>query len=446
MLRWKVVYKDYTKAVENLYSLISSMVKYSVVCDDKENEEYNTLYIGLNNELEGFRIRVFAAEGEKQRIEITARDEINLMYAVSDFKNIYIPYAKNSSKRAPGYFFHKLFADEPMKEYDVCMKPRIKNRGLWTWGYVIYNYKKYIDNMVKLKLNTLIIWNDYLPENINDVINYAHDNGVKLYLGFAWGWDTKCNESEYILNTDKLTQEIKNKYEKEYSKLNCDGIYFQSFTEMGDESVNGKVIAQVVTDFVNKTADEILKEHGKLEILFGLHATSVKNKLDIIKNVDERISIIWEDVGSFPYSYSPADIDDFEETKELNNKLQNLRNGGFGAVLKGVYCLDWSNFEHQKGNYILGTADEAFLREKVKEKRDIIKRIQSDWIRNAKYAHEIIKDFNEDAIITVLAEDGVFEEVINYPIALYAQMLWDSDRTIEDIMCETAHMTEVEFV
>ena len=39
-----------------------------------------------------------------------------------------------------------------------------------------------------------------------------------------------------------------------------------------------------------------------------------------------------------------------------------------------------------------------------------------------------------------------FEEIINYPIALYAQMLWNSDRSIEDIMFETANMTDIEFV
>ena len=39
-------------------------------------------------------------------------------------------------------------------------------REMWTWGYVIYDYKGFVDNMVKCKLNTLIVWNDYLPLNI----------------------------------------------------------------------------------------------------------------------------------------------------------------------------------------------------------------------------------------------------------------------------------------
>ncbi len=445
-MRWKIVYKKYCKAVEGLYSVISSLVSYSVICDENEDEEYNTLFIGINENIEGFKIKVFEADGEKQRIEITAFDEINLMYAVSDFKNIYIPYARNKNIYTGSTVFNEVFGDKPMVEYELETKPRIKHRGLWTWGYVIYNYKKYIDNMVKLKLNTLIIWNDYLPQNINDVIEYAHKNGIKIYLGFAWGWDNRMPDNDELNNTDNLKDEIVKKYEEEYSNLNCDGIYFQSFTEMSNEELNGKVIAQVVTDFVNSTSDEILKKHKELEILFGLHATSVKNKLDIIKNTDERITIIWEDAGAFPYAYSPEVIKDFEETKEFNDKIQNFRNGGFGTVLKGVCCLNWWRFEHQKGNFVMRTEDDEFLKKKALEKRDALRRTQAGWIKNAKYALELIKGFKSDSIITVLCEDCAFEKVINYPIALYAQMLWDSDRTIEEIMGETALMADVEFV
>lgn len=430
--------------MEKLYSAVQPHLEYGLVCDEAERKDRNSIYIGTAD-MEGYMINVSKAEGEEQKISIIAEDEINLLYAVSDFKNKYIPYAKDSSSLEPGYSFNKLF-EEPMKEYELIEKPKIKERGLWTWGYVIYDYKKYIDNMVTLKFNTLIIWNDYLPANINEIISYAHENGVKIYLGFAWGWDTGLKDRETILHTDEITKSVLNTYEKEYMDLECDGIYFQSFTEVHDETLNGMDIAQTVTDFVNKTAGLIFEKNPNLKILFGLHATSVKNKLDIIKNVDNRISIIWEDMGAFPYSYNPAYIEGFEETRNLTRKAQNLRDGGFGAVLKGVYCLDWFNFKHQEGKFMLGVYDKNYLKQRLEGKKDVIRRIQAFWIKNAKYAHEMIKEFNENAMITVLAEDGVFEDFINYPIALYSEMLWNSNRSIDDIMCETAMMQDVEFI
>ena len=57
---------------------------------------------------------------------------------------------------------------------------------------------------------------------------------------------------------------------------------------------------------------------------------------------------------------------------------------------------------------------------------------------------DIIK--NTDNRISIIWEDALFEEIINYPTALYAQMLWDSNRKLEDIMHETALMPDVEII
>lgn len=49
-------------------------------------------------------------------------------------------------------------------------------------------------------------------------------------------------------------------------------------------------------------------------------------------------------------------------------------------------------------------------------------------------------------MITVLAEDGLFEEVLSFPVALYARMMWDSSMSLEDIMHRVAQMPDVDFV
>ena len=156
------------------------------------------------------------------------------------------------------------------------------------------------------------------------------------------------------------------------------------------------------------------------------------------------MSIIWEDVGAFPYHYLPSRIENFEETRVNNRKLQNLRNGGFGAVLKGVICLNWKAFQHQDGPFYMGEAKETDI--KISNfARDKFRQIQAYWIQNVRYAQDLIKDFHEDAMITALVEDGYFEDVINYPTALYGEMLWDPDRSTGDILLETALRPDVTF-
>ena len=64
----------------------------------------------------------------------------------------------------------------------------------------------------------------------------------------------------------------------------------------------------MVVNLVNDVSDKLLKKYPALHLQFGLHATSVKNHLDIIKNTNKNIHIIWEDIGSFPFNYDPDDI------------------------------------------------------------------------------------------------------------------------------------------
>ena len=65
--------------------------------------------------------------------------------------------------------------------------PVIENRGIWTWGYVIYDYRRFFDNMARLKMNRLTVWNDRPPVNCRQFIDYAHSRGIKVILGYSWG-------------------------------------------------------------------------------------------------------------------------------------------------------------------------------------------------------------------------------------------------------------------
>lgn len=48
---------------------------------------------------------------------------------------------------------------ELMEPFSVQEAPAVRNRGLWTWGYPITSYRRYFDNMMRLKMNLVTIWN-----------------------------------------------------------------------------------------------------------------------------------------------------------------------------------------------------------------------------------------------------------------------------------------------
>jgi hypothetical protein len=114
-----------------------------------------------------------------------------------------------------------------------------------------------------------------------------------------------------------------------------------------------------------------------------------------IKNVDEPIHIIWEDCGAFPYHYSPAMTDDSETTLDLSAAISPLRGDEkFGVVLKGLTCLDWTIFGHQKGCFVLGSESVRTISERHSPKTGYWRHVNSWWLRNAGYVLESVKLIN----------------------------------------------------
>ncbi len=382
-------------------------------------------------------------------VMIEGSDDNGVLYGCVDFYNKYITkfeFVKNSDKYCVNIF------ENTLPEFELLSHPSVKNRGIWTWGHVIYDFKGFIDNMIKLKMNTIIIWNDCVPLNAKAMINYAHSCGIKIIWGFAWCWDVDCNVfDEYTVNSN--IDNIINTFEKEYLPLAVDGIYFQSFTELGKEDINGVLIAKSVTDFVNKTAGRLFEKHPDLQLQFGLHSDSVKNRLEFIKNVDPRIRIVWENCGAFPFSYIPGEEgdEDHEATVDFVRTIAKLRGESekFGAVTKGLVKLKWSSFKHTDGPIYLGASSKHMKANRIERKSKIWRYVQSFWLMYSDKAYEMIKVMNEetngDLDLTALVEDGMFEENIMYPVALYSEMLWDCNNTIENLIREVSVRSYITF-
>ena len=446
------------KAAENLSQFLLDYTLNFPACF-KEGEpipqNLRPIYIGTKESSEFIRKNSIFNLSSPQEYGISVKgevaiiegyDELGVLYGVIDFYNKYI--IKFEFPHDDRYCVN--FFEGEMPDFEFSSFPAVSDRGIWTWGHVIYDYRAFIDNMVKLKMNTIIIWNDFVPLNAKEMVQYAHSCGIKIYWGFAWGWDTNCNEI-CIEELNKSSSEIFKKYENDYAHLGGDGIYFQSFTELKTETLNGKLIADAVTEFVNDTSKLFYEKYPELEIQFGLHATSVSDRLEFISRVDEKIRIVWEDCGAFPFSYIPNDTETFEETKKFTEKIAKLRGqtDKFGVVTKGLTKLNWFEFEHLSGPVFVGTSSNAMKTNRVFRKRKIWKYLQAYWLTNSDKVYEMIKTMasakNGDLVVTALVEDGMFEENIMFPVALYSEMLWDNKTELNQMINEVALRDYVDF-
>lgn len=375
-------------------------------------------------------------------------DGAGVLYGVLDFYNKYLVNAERSlTVEIPENPLEK----EVLPGFFALSAPSVRERGLWTWGHVIYDYRGYLNNMMRLKMNSVIIWNDFVPLNAKEIVDYAHARNIKVYWGFSWLWDTSF-ENANIKNLDGEAEKILSKYESEYLDSGGDGIYFQTFTELKRDNIGGVIIAEAASEFVNETASLFYKKYPELEIMFGLHATSVKEKLSFISKVDSRIRIVWEDMGAFPFAYSSMDIEDYDQTLDLVNKTATLRGKSdrFGVVTKGFTKLDWSKFVHLEASQIIGEATAEEKAAVAVRKREEWRHVQAGWITNADKAHNMIAEIynlkDGDFSAFALVEDGLFDENIMYPVALYSEILWDTKSTTKEIMRAVALRKYVTFV
>lgn len=454
--RWKIICGSYSgmeqRAVELIYGRVSQEVPYILVaqtadqCAEKQEDnlilvgtrESNPLIAQLVGESEipqgGYLVKVTDSPfcGGRQAAVITGSDAASVYYGATDFADDYLAYAKLTDQHSP--FFQKLFQGR-MKPYRSEGAPKIAQRGIWTWGHCIYDYRRFAAAMARLRLNQIVIWNDYAPLNLREVVECFHSYGIRVIFGYSWGWDEKIN----VTSEEELecwAEKVLAVYRRDYAQAGGDGIYFQSFTETKEETINGIPIADAVKRWVNFIGGRLLEQYPGLAIQFGLHATSVKNRVPVLAGIRPEIDIVWEDCGSFPYDYLPGDIQDFENTKAFTEQILSLRPGSpCGVVLKGQICLDWSIFEHQKGPFVMGCESQAKIEKRMEKAKEIWHFIQSDWFRNGRLCQEIIRMLCEGgAEVNALVEDGLLESKCWFPVALYAQMLWDCTEDFDGIV------------
>ena len=471
-IRWKICSSFNSDEIEKnavkiLYGVVRHYLPYVLtVCEAKEiTENDNIIYVGTlkSNDLlthlandfytpetksEGYSLKVAPSVRAKDRTDIVIQgaDSKGVLNGVYDFIHYYI----DDLLKYTGYIWknrHQPFIDECL-EFERRSAPSILNRGLWTWGHVIYDYKRYIENMAACKMNMLIMWNDFAPINGREIVDYAHSYGIKVIWGYpcAWGYDVDPTNDKEM---EKWCDRVLEVYNVEYSHLGGDGVYFQGFTETNQKEINGKPIAELISVWVNNVADKLHSRYPQLYVQFGIHATSIGKNYALMSKINQDVTVVWEDAGGFPYNYDPRKGMSVERTLEYTDGLLSAvsGNGGrFGAVLKGFTCLNWSQFEHYKGRCIVGESDPIFMKKRGLEKEFFWDFSQPYWINNAgalkKYVQTLVSYKLVDSTVTALVEDAMFEEYIRKEIGIYSELLWDSDADVNKILemvCHSEH-------
>jgi hypothetical protein len=486
--RYKIVFGDYNgiqrEAINTLYSIVQQYVPYILVAINADgsgepidlvNTKDNLIIAGttgsnpllkklgdagaytIQRKAEGYSIKVYPNPHNTNRfiIIIQGADDSGLLYAVSDLNRWYVNHTlKYHGDHQKGHY--KPFID-PALPFEQISAPSIEYRGLWTWGHAVYDYRNYFKNMRECKMNAIIIWNDHVPLNARDVIEYAHLNGIKVIWGYSWCWGEEVNPQNPA-DLEKWRSIVLNTYERRYRDLGGDGIYFQTFTETKETQIGGKSISDLVVDWVNEISKPIYEKYPDLWIQFGVHATSIRDEYSKFEKVDKRMSLIWEDAGmpghdperptnckGFPYGYYPGDEGDFEATFKYTEKLLSLRgtNERFGAIFKGFPLLEWANFENQKGPYILGENTESFKNKRALEKQYYWDYSTPYWIKqvdNLKKMCSLIAGANvRDREVTALVEDGMWESGIHISAALLGECLWDPKLNTADTLAMLFH-------
>ncbi len=199
--------------------LVGTVESNKLIAELAENK-----HIEVCNKPQGYTITCMNSPWVKEEriIVIAGADENGVLYGVQDFNARELSKLPNPES-APMIELEEAFHD--IADFYHNEYPLVENRGVWTWGFVIYDYQAFLDNMARLKLNMITVWFKCPPINLEDIISYAHSRGIKFIAGFSWGWGTP-----YELETEEDIEAIKKHsvktYVDAYKDFDIDGMYF----------------------------------------------------------------------------------------------------------------------------------------------------------------------------------------------------------------------------
>ena len=283
-----------------------------------------------------------------------------------------------------------------------------------------------------MKFNEVILWNNRPPVNAREVVEYAKSWGVSVLWGYAWGWSTNCTRID-LNDLGRLEEDIVREWQEIWRPLGGDGIYFQSFTELTQSEIGGRSIAEAVVGLVNSVSARIRKEEPNLRIVFGLHASSVKDRLSVIDRTDKSVEILWEDMGGFPFNHGKR-IDPEADERLVDAILAEDREVGF--VFKCQLVQDWQRFAYQSGPYVLGCDSRATAEEDEATADELWRPYLADWHERERLAYNYIKHIqnarpDHPAALNIAVN---MNGKMRFLPALVAEMFWDAGESYDKVV------------
>ena len=393
----------------------------------------------------GYRVRT-VAEKDRDLVLIAGDTPTTALWGTADFLMFGMAALKPDLGNNLSYFSDVFlrggnrlgtFGDRHTNAYDVARSPQTAVRSIFTWGHPIDDYRAYVRNMARLRLNRLYIWNNHPVLNAREIVDYAHSWGVEVYWGFAWGWGTKCRNN-WMRETEELAQEILAEWREVWRDVPGDGIYFQTFTECRDTPLDGgDSIAARAVRLVNRVAGTMLAEKPEQKIVFGLHASGVRDHLPEIAKTDPRLEILWEDTGHFPYNANglvdgrPISAADGEAmTKRV------LAGGGgrpLGIVWKFQMIQDWTNWTYQEGPFCLGVTSRKTYDDDVAIQSGIWQNFEAPWIKGYREAHAAAKMVHAMGPGIEMNIAAQLNGPLHWPTILVADLFWGTEEDAETI-------------
>ena len=380
----------------------------------------------------GYLIKTFSGK-DGNTVLIAGDTPSAVLWGVFDFLDTGVPTLEARVSGQHNRYAGTFFRAPKIPAWEYATAPETPVRSVWSWGFVIDDYRSAFRAMARARVNRAILWNNRFVVNARDVVECAHSWGIEIYWGFSWGW-TFSDKGDKNLDFKKLADCIIDQWHEMWKPMGGDGIYFQSFTETSRAKVGGRSIPEAVTELVNLTAKRIHDESPSTKIVFGLHSTSIKRPggTEAIAKTDPSLEILWEDCGGFPFSDANGKVSR-PDTAFCRKVLDLTPNVGF--CWKAQLRIDWGDFVSSAGPFMLGCAGRSLLDRDVENAAYRHLSLDEDWVVNGKTAWEHVRALRSGDGAKPVEFSAVAEYNPPYSFATLCQteLFWSTKEPWEEV-------------
>ena len=373
-------------------------------------------------------------DGESKVVVLAGDTPAAVLWATIDFCRSDIReiawWSRTAEEHVGWFVAERMFFTVPkLADYVRIARPETEIRSQFTWGHVIDDYRRHFRTLAELRFNRVILWNEFPPVNAAEIVREAHDWGLQVYWGFAWGWTADLCQSAATSDLGALADGVVREWREVWKPCGGDGIYFQTFTEQGNTMIGRRTIASMAVEVVNDAYRRIRAEAPDLDVVFGLHAGSVRTNLAEIEKADRSMEILWENCGGFPF-YENTNATDVAFLERICGDRRPV-----GLVWKCQVRQDWENWAHQSGPFLLGETGPDTDRRDERAYSSLYYTFDEDWLARGGIAYDQLKRLRAGA--NPPKEMNVVVALFNPPslsTRIIAELFWSTAEPWEEIV------------